>query len=121
MWQSCTVNNVLDSVPSWLTVPEVAEILDIPVGRVRRLLEEHHLIGIKRDGILSIPSEIISEGETLPSLPGTIVVLLDAGLEYQAAFEWLYTFNESLPGTPMEFLLKGHKSAVRRLAMLLAL
>lgn len=121
MWQSCGVSDVLDKVSGWLSVPEAAELLNVPLGRVRRLIEEHHLVAIKRDGILSIPSEIIVEREPLPSLPGTIIVLLDSGLKYQEAFEWLFTFEDSLPGTPMEFLLKGHKSAVRRAAMMLAL
>lgn len=121
MWQSCFVNDVLNSVAKWISVPEAAELLGIPAGKVRRLIEEHHLIALKRDGVIQIPAEIIIDGEALPSLPGTIIVLLDAGLEYESAFRWLYTFDESLPGTPMEFLLKGHKSAVRRLAMMLAL
>ncbi len=121
MWQSSHVTDVLDQVDSWMTIPQAAEALSIPVGRVRRYIEEHHLIAIKRDGVLMIPSEIIVEAEPLPSLPGTMIVLLDSGLDYEAAFRWLYTIEESLPGTPMEFLLKGHKSAVRRAAMLLAL
>lgn len=121
MWQSYYVTDVLDGVKAWITVPEAAELLGIPLGKVRRLIEEHHLIAIKRDGVQKIPAEIIVDSEPLPSLPGTIVVLLDAGLSYQEAFEWLYTFNDSLPGTPMEFLLKGHKSPVRRQAMMLAL
>lgn len=121
MWQSSQVSDVLDQVESWISIPEAAEILSIPVGRVRRFIEEHHLIAIKRDGVLMIPGEIIVAGEPLPSLPGTMIVLLDSGLNYETAFRWLYTVDESLPGTPMEFLLKGHKSAVRRLAMLLAL
>jgi hypothetical protein len=121
VWQSCLVSDVLDQVQSWITVPDAAELLGEPAGRVRRLIEEHHLIALKRDGVVMIPSEIIVDGEPLPSLPGTMIVLLDSGLSYESAFRWLYTFDESLPGTPMEFLLKGHKSAVRRLAMLLAL
>jgi len=121
VWQSSLVSDVLDQVETWISIPETAELLSMPVGRVRRFIEEHHLIAIKRDGVLMIPREIIVDGEPLPSLPGTMIVLLDSGLKYETAFRWLYTFDESLPGTPMEFLLKGHKSAVRRLAMLLAL
>lgn len=121
MWQSCLVNTALENVAGWITVPDAAELLNIPVGRVRRLIEEHHLIGRKIDGVMQIPSEIIIEGEPLPSLPGTMIVLLDSGLDYESAFDWLFTFEDSLPGTPMEFLLKGHKSAVRRAAMMLAL
>lgn len=115
------MTDVLENVKGWITVPEAADLLGIPAGKVRRFIEEHYLIAIKRDGILNIPSEIIVEGEPLPSLPGTMIVLLDSGLSYDEAFRWLYTHEESLPGLPMEFLLKGHKSAVRRAAMLLAL
>ena len=121
MWQCVTVTDVLDSVQQWLTVPDAAEVLGIPAGKVRRLIEEHHLVALKRDGVQKIPADVIVNGEPLPSLPGTIVVLLDAGLNYQEAIEWLYTFNDALPGTPIEYLLKGHKSPVRRLAMMLAL
>jgi len=121
VWQSCLVIDPFASVSQWLTVPEVADILGIPLGKVRRLIEEHALVAVKRDGVLKVPAELIEDGETLPSLPGTIVVLLDSGFTLDAAIEWLYTFDDSLPGTPIEFLLKGHKSAVRRLAMSLAI
>jgi excisionase family DNA binding protein len=121
VWQSCLVIDPFASVTKWLTVPEVAETLNIPLGKVRRLIEEHHLVAVKRDGVAKVPAELIVEGETLPSLPGTIVVLLDAGFTLDGAIEWLYKFDDSLPGTPIEFLLKGHKSAVRRLAMSLAI
>ncbi len=120
MWQSCFVTDSFASVTNWLTVPEVADQLNIPLGRVRRLIEEHVLFSVKRDGVQLIPAELIVDGEPLASLRGTIVVLLDSGFDYQGALEWLYKFDDALPGTPMEFLLKGHKSAVRRLAMSLA-
>ena len=112
--------DAFDKVTAWLTVPEAAEVLGIPMGRVRRLVDEHHLIAVKRDGVPLIPAEVIVDGEPLASLHGTMIVLLDSGFNLEAAMEWLYAFSDSLPGTPMEFLLKGHKSAVRRLAMLLA-
>ncbi len=112
--------DAFEEVTAWLTVPEAAEVLNIPMGRVRRLIDEHHLIAVKREGVPLIPAEIIVDGEPLPSLHGTMIVLLDSGFNIENAMEWLYVFNDNLPGTPMEFLLKGHKSAVRRLAMLLA-
>jgi Rv2175c C-terminal domain of unknown function len=121
VWQSCVVSDVLASVASWITVPDAADLMGVPLGRVRRFIEEYHLVAVKRDGILSIPAETIVDGEPLPSLHGTIIVLLDSGYSLESAVEWLYTHDDSLPGTPMEFLLKGHKSAVRRLAMMQAL
>lgn len=121
MWQSNTVNEVLAGVTDWYTIEEVAEQLGISVGKVRRLIQEHQIFGVRRDGQIMVPQEIIINGEPLASLHGTLVVLLDSGFTIESAINWLYTYDESLPGTPMEFLLKGHKSAVRRLAMSLAL
>ncbi|MFM2030939.1 MAG: hypothetical protein RI927_559, partial [Actinomycetota bacterium] len=43
MWQCCLVTDVLENVQGWITVPEAAEVLGVPVGRVRRFIEEHHL------------------------------------------------------------------------------
>lgn len=111
----------LDQVSSWLTVAEAGEALRLPPGKVKRLIEEHHLIAIKRSGELCIPAEIIIDGEPLHSLRGTISVLLDSGFTLEAAINWLYTSEPSLNSTPMQSLLAGRKSEVRRLAQSLAL
>lgn len=111
----------LDQVGSWLNLSQAAEALKLPPGKVKRLIEEHHLIAIKRAGELSIPAEIVIDGEPLHSLRGTISVLLDSGFSLDAAIDWLYTADASLKGTPMQSLLAGRKSEVRRLAQSLAL
>ena len=111
----------LDLVSSWLTVTEAGDLLGIQPGKVRRLIEEHHLIGVKRDGVLRIPAELIIDGEPLASLRGTIVVLLDAGFSLIGAIDWLYTVEESLKTTPIHALISGRKAEVRRLAQALAL
>lgn len=121
VWQSLGVSNVFANVSEWLTVPDVAERLGIPLGRVRRLIEDHHLISIKREGVQYVPGETISGDEPLASLHGTIVVLLDAGFSLDGAIEWLYTPNEVLGVTPMAALVAGKKSEIRRLAQALAL
>jgi excisionase family DNA binding protein len=115
------VTDVFENVSEWLTVPDVAELLDVPLGRVRRLIEDHHLISVKRDGVQYVPREIIVDKEPLPSLQGTIVVLLDAGFSLEAAIEWLYTSNDVLGQTPMAAMVAGKKSEIRRLAQALAL
>ncbi|MFM6977335.1 MAG: Rv2175c family DNA-binding protein [Micrococcales bacterium] len=115
------MNNVFANVSEWLTVPDVAERLDIPLGRVRRLIEDHHLISIKRDGVQYVPGETIAGNEPLASLHGTIVVLLDAGFSLEGAIEWLYTVNDVLGVTPMAALVAGKKAEIRRLAQALAL
>ena len=115
------MTDVFENVSEWLTVPDVAELLDVPIGRVRRLIEDHHLISVKRDGVQYVPREIIVEKEPLPSLQGTIVVLRDAGFSLDSAIEWLYTHNDVLGQTPMEAMVAGKKSEIRRLAQALAL
>lgn len=115
------MTDVFENVSEWLTVPDVAELMDVPLGRVRRLIEDHHLISVKRDGVQYVPREIIVDKEPLASLHGTIVVLLDAGFSLESAVEWLYTQNDVLGQAPMAALVAGKKSEIRRLAQALAL
>ena len=121
MWQAYLVSSATDSVQNWLSVPDVAELLSIPLGKVRRLIEEHHLISVRRNGVQSIPAELIVNGEPLASLRGTILVLMDSGIDLDSAIEWLYTPNEILETTPIQALLSGRKTEIRRIAMALAL
>ena len=110
----------LDQITQWLTIPEAGDLLGIAPGKVRRLIEEHQLIAIKTDGVQRIPAEIIVNGEPLPSLRGTIVLLMDSGFTLGGAIKWLYTFEESLSTTPMAALIAGRKTEVRRVAQSLA-
>jgi len=120
VWQSLGVSEPLDQVTQWLTIPEAGELLGIVPGKVRRLIEEHHLIAIKTDGVFRIPAEIIVNGEPLPSLRGTIVLLMDSGFTLGGAIKWLYTEEASIETTPMAALIAGRKTEVRRVAQSLA-
>jgi excisionase family DNA binding protein len=115
------VTEPIDQVSSWLTVPEAGELLGIVPGKVRRLIEEHTLIAVKREGVLRIPAELIIQGEPLHSLRGTVLVLLDSGFSLQGAIDWLYSLDDSLKATPITALISGRKAEVRRIAQSLAL
>ena len=121
MWQSLLVSEALKQVSSWITLVEAAERLNMPIGKIRRLVEEHSLIALKIDGVQKIPADLIASGEPLPSLRGTIFVLLDSGFDLSGAIDWLYTIEDSLQMTPMSALLAGRKAEIRRLAQALAL
>ncbi len=121
MWQAYRVSNPLDQISLWLTVPEVASKLNIPVGKVHRLIQEHSLIAVKREGVLMIPADIVLPTEPLPSLKGTVLVLLDSGFKLEEAIEWLYSPSDVLNQTPIASLLEGKKTPVRRLAQMTAL
>jgi hypothetical protein len=104
----------------WLTLPELVDVLDEPLGRVRRLLDEFQLIGSRRDGAIKVPAVFIVDGAPIPSLRGTVIVLHDAGFTDDEAIDWLLTDDDSIGMPPIQALIAGRKSEVRRVAQTLA-
>lgn len=104
----------------WLTTPDLVEVLDLSLGRVRRLIAEQFLVGSTRNGPFAVPSIFIVDGAPLSSLRGTIIVLKDAGFSDDEVIDWLLSHDDELGRTPIAALLDGHKSAVRRVARTLA-
>lgn len=121
MWQSSIVNNILDPVKNWITLDQAADALNVPKGRVNRLLEEYSLVAVKKDGQLMIPADLIVDGEPLAPLRGTIIMLLDSGYSIEESISWLFTHSDVLGQTPLQSLLEGKKAPVRRLAQMLDL
>ncbi|MFG6401056.1 MULTISPECIES: Rv2175c family DNA-binding protein [unclassified Microbacterium] len=105
---------------TWLTLPDLAEVLGEPLGRVRRLLDDHYLIGSRREGPVKVPEVFLLDGEPLTSLRGTIIVLLDAGFTDDEAIDWLLNTDDIIGMPPIEALRAGRKSEVRRVAQALA-
>jgi len=105
----------------WLTVPQLVESLGISQSKVRRLLEERHLVGIRRDGgPLSVPASFIRDGHPMTELHGTIVVLSDLHFTDDEIITWLLETDDVLGTSPISALREGRKSEVRRVAMTLA-
>lgn len=121
MWQSSCVSNPFDSVTKWLTIPDIAEALNLSIGKVHRLVEEHQIFTVRIDGVQKVPAELFVDGEPLSSIRGTILVLIDSGFTAEEAAAWLYTVEESIGRRPIDSLLDGRKSEVRRIAQSLAL
>lgn len=103
----------------WLTVPELAELLGVPVGKVRRLLEDRSLLAVPVDGALKVPELFLRDGEPLVELKGTLVVLHDAGYNDEESMHWLLNPDEIIEGPPIEALRAGRKAEVRRVAQAL--
>ncbi|MGA0565795.1 Rv2175c family DNA-binding protein [Rathayibacter sp. KR2-224] len=104
---------------TWLTVPELVDVLGVGVGRVHRLFEDKHLLATRIDGVLKVPSDFIVEGEPLSELRGTLMVLADAGFSDEEAMSWLLEPEDSLGVAPIDALLAGRKAEVRRIAQAL--
>ncbi|WP_322972913.1 Rv2175c family DNA-binding protein [Microcella humidisoli] len=104
----------------WLTVPDLVEMLGMSPGKVHRLLEDRHLLAVRRERVLVVPEEFVLDGEPLKDLRGTLVLLADDGFTDDEAMEWMLSPNELLGVAPIAALRAGRKAEVRRVAQALA-
>lgn len=103
----------------WLTIPELVEILGIGVSKVRRLIEDRVLLASRVDGVWRVPELFLRDGEPLPELRGTLIVLADSGYSDDEALHWILNEDESLGTSPIDALRAGRKAEVRRVAQAL--
>ena len=115
-----TLVSVSDQV-EWLTVPDVAERLGVPVTRVHQLLREGGLAGRRESGVLQVPAGFLKGNAVVKGLAGVLTLLHDGGYDDDAAIRWLHTPDESLPGTPVEALAADRGKEVKRRAQALAI
>jgi Rv2175c C-terminal domain of unknown function len=108
-------------VGEWLTVPDIGERMGLRLSDVRQLIEDRQVLGVRIGPrkVMSVPSKFFNEQGPLPELPGTFTVLGDGRMTDAQILRWLFTPDESLPvtGAPMDALLAGFKTEVRRRAM----
>lgn len=113
-----------DLVGQWLTVPDLAERLDLPLSAVRRLIDDRELLSARvgERNVVAVPEKFLDDEGVLPSLKGTFTVLGDGGMNDREILTWLFTPDPSLPveGAPIDSLRGGFKTEVRRRAMELA-
>lgn len=102
-----------------LTQPDAAERLGVAVTRIRQLVRDGQLLGLRVEGVLHIPADFLADAEVLKGLPGTITLLRDAGYSDEEALHWLYAAQDDLPGTPVDALLANRGREVRRRAQAL--
>ncbi|HEY9389856.1 MAG TPA: Rv2175c family DNA-binding protein [Mycobacteriales bacterium] len=114
-WHADAVSDEID----YLTVPEVAELLALPLGRVHQLLRDGELAAVRRDGVLRVPADFFDGDAVVRGLAGTLTVLRDQGYSDEEAVRWLFTPDDSLPGTPMQAMRENRLRAVRRRAQVL--
>lgn len=108
--------DVLDPEVVVLPLPDVAQRLGLPVTRVHQMLRDGQLLGIRRNGIAVVPAEFLSGNAVVKGLPGTITLLRDAGYSAEEILRWLFTAEDSLPGTPIGALRTDRGREVKRRA-----
>jgi hypothetical protein len=110
----------MQSETQFLTIPELVEILGVTPGKIHSLIEQRHLAAVRVDGVVQIPALFLLDGEPLPSLRGTLMLLHDAGYSDDEAVAWMLSNDADLEVAPIHALRAGRKSEVRRLAQALA-
>ncbi|GAA3411816.1 MULTISPECIES: Rv2175c family DNA-binding protein [Streptosporangium] len=107
-------------VGEWLTLTEVARRLNLSAGRAKQLLKDRKLIGVRRGGgEPQVPAAFLVEGDVVKGLPGTLTVLLDAGYDDVESLRWLFTPDDTLPGSPVDAIVAGRHTEVKRRAQAL--
>ncbi len=74
----------------WLTVPDVAERLGVPVTRVHQLVREGGLAGQREDGVLRVPAGFLNGNAVVKGLSGVLTLLHDGGYDDETAIRWLH-------------------------------
>ena len=106
----------------WLTIPDLADRLGVPVSKIRQLLRDGKLVSVERGHppVKQVPAELVADGHLLKGLAGAITVLRDAGYDDEQALRWLLTEDDSIPGRPVDAMAAGRDTAVKRRAQVLA-
>jgi len=125
MWEAALVAQIDLStdaiVGAWLSVPDVAERLSLPVSRVKQLLRDRKLLAVQRpSGEFAIPAAFLDGDQIIHGLGGTLTLLFDCGFSDTEAMSWLFTADETLPGTPVQALAEHRRTEVNRRAQALA-
>lgn len=103
-----------------LSLPDVARALGLPLTRVHQMLRDGQLLAVRRDGVLVVPALFLNGEGVVKGLAGTITVLRDSGFNVDEMIRWLFTADDSLPGTPIEALRGNRGREVKRRAQALA-
>jgi hypothetical protein len=117
-----TPDSSLDSlVPEWLTLPDVAERMNLPITKARQLVKDRQLVAVRRGerSVLSVPAAFLLGDQVLKGLPGTLTLLADNKYTDEEALRWMFTADETLPGTPVQALRDNRGTEVRRRAQAL--
>jgi hypothetical protein len=109
-------------VGEWLSLTEVAGRLDLPAKRVKQLLHDRKLLAVNRpDGKPAVPAAFLDGQQVVKGLPGTLTLLFDCGFGEDEALRWLFTADETLPGTPIDAIVRHRGTEVNRRAQALAI
>jgi len=72
------------------------------------------------EGTLAVPAAFLDDHQVVKGLSGTLTLLFDCGFDELEAMRWLFTADDSLPGTPIDAIVQHRSTEVNRRAQALA-
>ncbi|HEU5267107.1 MAG TPA: Rv2175c family DNA-binding protein [Jatrophihabitans sp.] len=99
-----------------LATSAVADLLNVPVNRVRQYIRDGQLLLVHDSGGSGVPAAFVQNGAVVKYLPSVITQLRDARFEDHEIVDWLFREDDSLPGSPIEALRANRGSEVKRRA-----
>lgn len=111
-----TAIDVLDPTIEVLPLPDVAERLGVSITRIHQMLRDGQLLAVSRDGRPGVPADFLVDGGVVKGLSGTVNLLSDGGYRAEEILRWLFTEDESLPGTPIAVLRSDRSREIKRRA-----
>jgi len=106
---------------SWISLPELADSIGEPLGKVRQLVREGKLVAIGRGQPTTkqVPGDFVHDGRLVKGLAGTVTLLRDAGYTDEEALRWLLSEDDGLSARPVDAMAEGRDRAVKRRAQVL--
>ena len=107
-------------VDEWVDWHTAAELLGVPVSRVRTMIREHELAAaVPAPGAgQQIPAAFIQDGLVVKGLPGLLTVLHDGQYDDRECIAWLF-LDDDLPGRPIDALRENRGTEAKRRAQAL--
>jgi hypothetical protein len=100
-----------------LALPDVAELLGVPITRVHQLIKEAQLVAMPdSSGRRAVPRLFVAMGTVVKGLPSVITLLRDARFSDDEIIDWMFRDDPSLPGTPAQALVENRGTEVKRRA-----
>ena len=108
-------------VDEWVDWHTAAELLGVPVSRVRTMIREHELAAaVPTPGAgQQIPAAFIQDGLVVKGLPGLLTVLHDGKYDDRECIAWLF-IDDDLPGRPIDALRENRGAEAKRRAQAMA-
>jgi hypothetical protein len=107
-------------VDEWVDWAGAAQLLGIPVSKVRTMIRDHELAAaVPSPGAgQQVPAAFIQDGFVVKGLPGLLTVLHDGGYDDRECIAWLF-IDDDLPGRPIDALRENRGAEVKRRAQAL--